>query len=586
MPLRFSRALLVLLAVVLPFEAPLFRAGPLLITTVELVLYALLFAWGLGVVADILLGRTTLKAAFRALREDLMVQAALAWCAVLLASALTAPSHRTEALKFALRCLSGVLAFFAARSLAREPEVGRRVLLALLAGAVLSAATAVIDWLVPVSAPAWQVFRKGEFETLGLQRASGVFAYPTIGAMYWEAIVPLFVVAPVLGARPRTGQGVDRRAVLAVLASALLIGAILASATRSGLAGAAVACGLLIVLSWRTEVRVSRMAGVVLCVLGGLSAVTLSATHFGSLLGHRLQWWQDENWFHAEYEPAEAPRVVQVGQRFEVAVGVRNTGSVSWPWAGDHPTRLSYHWERVEDDASRSGASGAVPVGEFEGVRTTLPEDVPPGATCRVSAVVRGPAAPGTYRLRWDLVQEGVTWFGEQGNPTPAQQVEVTAATESALSMIAEAPLPAENQPPPSRAALWRAAVVLWRERPLLGIGPDNFRRRYEAVLSPGPAGLPYTDTRLHANSMYFETLADLGLMGIAALVFIAVALARVLRAHHRAGRWAGLGFGVAAATFFVHGMLDYFLEFTPLFCLFWLLLGLAAATGSGPRSG
>jgi hypothetical protein len=84
---------------------------------------------------------------------------------------------------------------------------------------------------------------------------------------------------------------------------------------------------------------------------------------------------------------------------------------------------------------------------------------------------------------------------------------------------------------------------------------------------------------------MYFETLADLGLMGLAAVVFLAAALLRALRAHQRDGTLAGLAAGVGAATFFVHGISDYFLEFTPLFCLFWLLLGLTAATRLGARS-
>src|ERR1700733_9915968 len=42
---RLGRSLLLLLALLLPFEAPLFHLGFLQITTVELVLYAMLAAW-------------------------------------------------------------------------------------------------------------------------------------------------------------------------------------------------------------------------------------------------------------------------------------------------------------------------------------------------------------------------------------------------------------------------------------------------------------------------------------------------------------------------------------------------------------
>jgi hypothetical protein len=570
------------LAAVMPFEAPLFYVGPLLITTVELVLYTTLAVWGLCTALDFLRGRISLRTVVSALREDWAVQAAVLWCLVLFASALTAPSYRAAALKFALRSLSGVLVFFVARSVARPPQVARRVLLALAGGAMLSAGTAVIEWLVPSSAFAWRLFRERGFETLGLQRASGVFGYPTIGAMYWEATAPLLVVAPFLGARPQGKAGAGSGFGLPVLAGALLVGAILLSATRSGLVGAAVAYAALSLLVWRTETRVSRAARVALGVALAMSAFALVGSRFGSLLGERLQWWQDENWFHAEYALGTTPQLVRVGQRFEVPVGLRNTGKIVWRRAGDHPTHLSYHWERVDQYSSGVRPNSAPALGEYEGIRTDLPSDVPPGETCNVMAVVRGPAAPGAYRLRWDLVQEGVTWFGDQGNPLPEARVDATDADEPTPPPTSEVELPAAYPAPPSRFALWRAATVLWRERPLLGVGPDNFRRRYQAVLSPSPGAQPYTDTRLHANNMYFETLADLGLIGFSALVFIACALARLLRAHQQAGSIAGLGFGVSASTFFVHGTSDYFLEFTPLLCLFWLLLGLSAATRLG----
>ena len=37
------------------------------------------------------------------------------------------------------------------------------------------------------------------------------------------------------------------------------------------------------------------------------------------------------------------------------------------------------------------------------------------------------PSAPGTYLLRWDLVQEGVSWFSGKGVRMPEQTVAVTA---------------------------------------------------------------------------------------------------------------------------------------------------------------
>ena len=115
-----------------------------------------------------------------------------------------------------------------------------------------------------------------------------------------------------------------------------------------------------------------------------------------------------------------------------------------------------------------------------------------------------------------------------------------------------------------------------------MGDKPDNFRRRYEEVIGLDANGQRYTDTRIHANNFYLETLADLGLVGIAWLAWLTFALLRALRLLSASGRLAGLGCGLAAAAFFVHGAVDYFLEFTPLFGLFWMLLGSTAAYAEG----
>ena len=73
--------------------------------------------------------------------------------------------------------------------------------------------------------------------------------------------------------------------------------------------------------------------------------------------------------------------------------------------------------------------------------------------------------------------------------------------------------------PPPHARRPWSARrarccggrrCMAWREHPLLGLGPDNFRRAYNRYL-----GLRRPDERLHANNLYFETLASLGLAGI-----------------------------------------------------------------------
>jgi O-antigen ligase len=117
-----------------------------------------------------------------------------------------------------------------------------------------------------------------------------------------------------------------------------------------------------------------------------------------------------------------------------------------------------------------------------------------------------------------------------------------------------------------------------------LGIGPGNFSRLYYAAPSPAPGGRPDSGTRKRAD-FYVETLANLGLAGVLVLVWLAVALVRLLRTHAKAGNLLGLGAGVAAGAFFVHGAFDSLFEFMPPLGPFWVLLGVTVAARAEPPS-
>src|SRR4029079_1086663 len=65
----------------------------------------------------------------------------------------------------------------------------------------------------------------------------------------------------------------------------------------------------------------------------------------------------------------------------------------------------------------------------------------------------------------------------------------------------------------PGRADLWRLALVLWRRRPLTGVGSDNFRWLYGEA-----AGRSTWDTRVFANNALLEAAATTGPVGRMAL--------------------------------------------------------------------
>src|SRR5690348_1402340 len=107
---RIGKHALVLLPLLLPFEAPLFPVGPIVVTSAELALYLVLGAWAveLAVAAARAAREAGWRAAARPIREalglgpdDALGRAVALWLAVVVVSALAAAAHRGAALKFA-----------------------------------------------------------------------------------------------------------------------------------------------------------------------------------------------------------------------------------------------------------------------------------------------------------------------------------------------------------------------------------------------------------------------------------------------------------------------------------------------------
>jgi len=97
-----------------------------------------------------------------------------------------------------------------------------------------------------------------------------------------------------------------------------------------------------------------------------------------------------------------------------VELDVTNVGTEKWGAIGRRAVHIAYHWMR--EDGSLL---------EFDGLRTTLPRDVEPGETVRVSCFLRAVEERGVARLVWTLVQEEVAWFDER-KPTSRFECMVT----------------------------------------------------------------------------------------------------------------------------------------------------------------
>ncbi len=120
-----------------------------------------------------------------------------------------------------------------------------------------------------------------------------------------------------------------------------------------------------------------------------------------------------------------------------------------------------------------------------------------------------------------------------------------------------------------NRGVLWHAALLLWREHPLLGIGAGNFE--LELPLA-GVHGV-----RTEANSWYLQALVEGGIPSLLTTLALAsmpiVLFARRLRSSPLA-----LGACVAGAAFALHGIVDDLMFFTKVGAWWWLVLAIAAA--------
>ncbi len=129
-----------------------------------------------------------------------------------------------------------------------------------------------------------------------------------------------------------------------------------------------------------------------------------------------------------------------------------------------------------------------------------------------------------------------------------------------------------------NRSELWAAALRMWRDRPLLGVGAGNFELELPRY---GVFGV-----RTHANSWYLQALAEGGVVLLAATIALVAAILAALGGNGLLARlrggspWvlAGLAATVALA---LHQIVDLLVFYPKVGGAWWLLVGIAAAARS-----
>lgn len=562
---RMAFIALLLLSLTFPFERmrPLIGLNGLVITNVEAVL---LFGLGTWVLACLAARRWPLTPSRLALPV-------IAWLVVLLVSTMTAPSHRLEALKFIGRIVAGVLIGWAAydltnRAAGRWRLIVRALALSGLMVAVFGFAEAAN---VPIAMRFLSQFKFAPTVAGDIPRVSATLSYATIASMVLELTLPLLLAWTLIvtshGKRGVLGLGL----VIALAVQVLTL-------TRSGVIALFAAFSLMGV--WAVVFRRRAL------LLGSVAAVATHLILIGVVLFAnplaklRLNSETERLWYQVDYG-APLRLTAQVGETVTVPITLTNTGVRTWRSTGPNPFFLGYHL--TQPDGS---------ILSFESPRTILPEDVPPGGSVEVFADLEAPSKAGEYRIEWDMVQEGVTWFSFRGTPPSKSELTVVGTLADRTEKSAVLSQPALTLlKTPGRLDLWNAAVHVVRDRPLLGVGPDNFRWVYGSYV-----GLEKWDTRYHTNNLYIEWLVNTGILGLLVFLWLAWRVTQVV--YHRLmpgkSRQGDVTFpesdlwylAVAASltTWFVHGLFDNFYEFTPTYVVFWLLIGLAVTESPSSR--
>ncbi len=489
-------------------------------------------------------------------------------------SAIAAPEHRDLAFKFVCR-IAGGAAFgtVVAALVATRTRAAANLMTAFAAGVLVSSVIAVAEFAWPdVVVPHLWLFRTSAIYSAGSVRAASTYGYPNTLATSIAMAFPVVVA--------RMSAAIGRRWIGAVALCVLCV-ALVTTFSRGGLVAAVAGLGVVSIVAWSlTERRLAvQAAGTV-----ALIAMTWLAAWLGAAqLARRGTVADQRQLLSASIQPAVRAIAVRPGAEATMPISVTNTGALAWTSTDAAPFTLVSRWYDT--------AGSEVTV---EGDRTFLPRDVAPGESLALNGVYVAPPAEGDYWLVWDVYVENRVRFGELGSRISAVRVASRQDPRIADAVVqrwlgGDAASPSlstdpgrQAYVPPGRRSLWWAALAMFRERPLVGIGPDNYRLSYGRFL-----GLDAWDMRVYANNMYLELLATSGLLGFCAFLVLLAVVARhtlnVLRENRTRG--AGDAMAIAAcaslAALLVHGLVDYFLEFTAGYIALFTWMGILAGFGA-----
>lgn len=118
---------------------------------------------------------------------------------------------------------------------------------------------------------------------------------------------------------------------------------------------------------------------------------------------------QAKEYYQAEFSGYDAIGQLKPGEYRCVKITVKNTGTRVWKAKGPNPVQLAYSWVSAEKPVRKN----------IIRIRTSLPRDIKPGEAVNLDSFIRAPEYEGKYSLRFDMQEEFVSSFQEQGRSLP-----------------------------------------------------------------------------------------------------------------------------------------------------------------------
>ncbi|MHB9112512.1 MAG: O-antigen ligase family protein [Thermoleophilia bacterium] len=484
---------------------------------------------------------------------------------------------RPSALKFSLRMTFAALFYVGvsrlpARARSHIIIVGAitiTMLVVTLIGLMQSFITGV-DWTNVLSP--WQEgnFTFGDYYNV---RVSATMPYPTVLSMYLEIALPLGLALGLwlIGMKEsvRVSRNLWQGATITCMTAVLAVQ--IFTYTRSALMATTVsmltAACLARVFGYGRRVVVYFSATIIVMALVLGASIAFSKT--GS---ERYAIGDETRRYDAEYQLLTFPAKMTVGQEYNAVLRVVNKSDLTWRKSGSDNFMVVYRWVEYPDRQL---------LDEERSIVSELPYDLAPGESADIAVAFNTPRTPGRYVFVTELFKSGVGWLSRSGVTPVVVPVDFNSGGGSGFA-IPEHPdsfiYVDIKQRLLSRPVLWQAAIDMWKSRPLLGIGPGQFRNEYPRYVS----GIE-PDDRIEANSIFLEALANTGLVGLTATVFLLVSALwyqfRLVsdRFLGRSVRLVALGLQAAMVAYIVHGVLDFFLWQNGVTFLFFAILGLTA---------